>query len=121
MQEMNQEVSKSFTRYSHHKNVSVIFITQNIFSKNKYMRDVTLNSHYMVIFQQKRDASQINCLMRQIKPGSSKDLMQIYKDCTKKLYSYIIFVFHPTTRHQFLIYTNIFKDQIQSVYYPKDG
>ena len=33
-----------FTKGSHHKNISVIFITQNIFHKGKSQRDISLNT-----------------------------------------------------------------------------
>ena len=35
-----------FTVGSHHKNTSVFFLSQNIFSKGKFARDITLNSSF---------------------------------------------------------------------------
>ena len=42
MQETNETVSKLFTRVSHHKNVSVIYLTQNLFNNNKHNRTISL-------------------------------------------------------------------------------
>ena len=36
-----------FTKGSHHKNISVIFITQNVFHKGKVLRDISLNRKYL--------------------------------------------------------------------------
>ena len=120
MHEISEEISKSFTKYSHHKNITVIFITQNIFHKNRFMRDVTLNSHYLVLFQQKRDRSQVMHLTRQINPGESRELVKIYNECVEPLFGYMVLDFHPKTRKRFLVYTKIFPDEIQSVYFPSD-
>ena len=51
MHEMNEVVSKLFTRLSHHKNVSVIHLTQNLFNNNKHNRTISLNCHYMILFK----------------------------------------------------------------------
>src|SRR6185437_7083730 len=64
MHESNEEVSKLFTRTSHHKNVSVIFITQNIFHQKKGARDNNINAHYLIMFKNPRDLSQIQFLSR---------------------------------------------------------
>ena len=36
-----------YTKYSHHKNVSVFFIVQNLFAKNA--RTISLNTHYFFL------------------------------------------------------------------------
>ena len=39
-----------FTKISHHRNLSLVYLTQNIFYKNKQSRTLSLNSHYLVLF-----------------------------------------------------------------------
>ena len=39
----------------HHRNLSVIFILQNIFHRGKELRDMSLNSHYLVVFKSPRE------------------------------------------------------------------
>ena len=48
-------ITKIFTIYSHHYNFSVIFKTQNLF--NKSIREISLNSHFVVLFKNCRDAT----------------------------------------------------------------
>ena len=50
-------IAKIFIVYSHHYNFSVIFTTQNLF--NKSIREISLNSHFVVLFKNCRDATQI--------------------------------------------------------------
>ena len=53
----DENIAKLFTKGSHHKNASVIFLTQNIFHQNKHSRTINLNAHYLVMFRNVRDAS----------------------------------------------------------------
>ena len=52
-------ISNLFTKGSHHNNLSVIFITQYIFHQGKSQRDISINSHYIVVFRNLRDRAQI--------------------------------------------------------------
>ena len=45
----NEVISNLFTRGSHHRNLSVILLVQNFFSKGSQVRNKTLNSHYVVV------------------------------------------------------------------------
>ena len=51
MSDVNQLVGDIFTKISHHRNISVLHLTQNVFDKNKYARTISLNSHYLVLFK----------------------------------------------------------------------
>ena len=55
------DVTALFT-HGRHEDVSVIFLTQNLFHKGKYTRDMSLNTDYMVLFKNVRDASVITHL-----------------------------------------------------------
>ena len=57
-------IANLFTKGSHHNNLSVMYIVQNIFHQNKWQRDISLNSHYIVIFRNLRDRAQIKRLSR---------------------------------------------------------
>ena len=55
MDETDQRVASLFTKKSHHRIISV----QNLFHRGKHHRTISLNAHYMVVFKNQRDASQI--------------------------------------------------------------
>ena len=48
-----------FSKISHHRNLSVVYLTQNLFFKNKHTRTWSLNSHYIVLFKNARDANKV--------------------------------------------------------------
>jgi hypothetical protein len=55
MEETDQRVASLFTKKSHHRNISIMYIVQNLF----HHRTISLNAHYMVLFQNLTDVSQI--------------------------------------------------------------
>ena len=119
MTQVNDSVSDLFTRVSHHKNLSVIFLTQNIFHQSKQNRTMSLNSHYLVLFKNPRDAMQVATLGRQMFPGKAKFLIEAFVDATSKPFGYLLIDLKADTEQKFRIRTNIFQDERQFVYVPK--
>lgn len=60
MREANGQIVDIFTKGSHHRNISVFYITQNLFHQGKGQRDISLNANYIVYFKNPRDKAQIN-------------------------------------------------------------
>ncbi|KAF4525374.1 hypothetical protein B566_EDAN013225 [Ephemera danica] len=121
MSECNTSVTDLFSG-SHHSNVSVIFITQNIFHQVKGLRTISLNSHYMVVFKTPREAAQISHLDRQLYPLNSKFVSEAYKDATSTPYSYLLLDLKQTTPDDCRCRANIFGERppgFQIVYQPK--
>lgn len=96
-----------FTKGSHHMNISVIFIVQNIFHQAKNMRGISLNCQYLIIMKNPRDKSQIHCLARQIYPTKSARLIKAYEDATKEPFSYLKIDLTPKTPDYLRIQTQI--------------
>jgi hypothetical protein len=68
MDETDQRVASLFTKTSHHKNISVMYIVQNLFHRGKYHRTISRNAHYMVLFKNLTDVSQFMALAHQMYP-----------------------------------------------------
>ena len=81
MAESDGRVTDIFTTKSHHSNTSVIYLVQNIFSRNKESRTISLNTQYMVVFKNPRDASQITNLAKQMYPGRVKFIQEAFCLC----------------------------------------
>ena len=60
----DSSMMKVFTERSHHQNISVIFMTQNIFHQGRRARTISLNTQYMILFENARD--QIKTLVKQM-------------------------------------------------------
>lgn len=114
----NNTIVDLFTKGSHHKNLSVIFITQNVFHKGQ--RDISLNTNYIVLFKNPRDRAQIQHLARQVYPEDSKFLQEAYQDATLKPFSYLLIDLKQSTPDEFRFRSCIFPDdEYQCIYLPK--
>jgi len=54
----SKQVCDLFTKCSHHRNISVILITQNLYHQGRYCRDISLNAKYLVLLKNVRDKNQ---------------------------------------------------------------
>ena len=46
----DQRIAYLFMRGSHHRGISVVYLSQNLFPLGKLSRAISLNSHYMILF-----------------------------------------------------------------------
>ena len=116
----NNVVVDLFTKGSHHKNISIIFITQNIFHRGAHSRDISLNASYIVLFKNPRDKAQIQHLARQIYPEDPGFVKQAYLDATNQGHGYLLIDCKQSTPDEFRFRTNIFPDdEYNYIYIPK--
>lgn len=113
------EVAKLFTRGSHHKNLSVILIVQNLFHQSKIMRTASLNAHYLIIFKNPRDAGQIRYLGSQLFPGDVKFFVDAYKQATSKPHGYLLLDFTQSTSDKRRVLSDILPGEEGYYYSPK--
>lgn len=103
----DKRITDLFTRGSHHRNLSVIYIVQNIFHQGKEIRNISLNSHYVVLFKSPRDKQKISILARQVNPGKVQEFMRRYDKATSWPYEYLMLDLKPTTDDGQRLKTNI--------------
>ena len=115
----NSEIVDMFTKGSHHTNTSIIVLTQNIFNKGKNSRTISLNSHYIILFKNPRDATQISFLARQMYPKNSKFLEEAYNDATKEPFGYLFIDLKQSTPNEYRIQSNIFSKDKHFFYIKK--
>ena len=102
-------VSDLFTKGSHHRNLSVICLLQNLFYHGKENRTMSLNSHYLVLFKNPRDQQQISVLGRQMYPGKSQHFLLQYKEATQRPYGYLLVDLKTSTKEKDRLKPNAFE------------
>lgn len=107
----NKDFSNLFTRVSHHQNISVIFIIQNLYHQAPQMRNISLNCHYYILMQNVRDRAQIYSLARQLYPTKSKSFIEAYLKATSEPYGYLIIDLKPDTPENLRLRSKIFPHQ----------
>lgn len=119
MTESDDKILNIFTRGSHHRNISVIFLVQNFFNKNKHMRTISLNAQYVVLFKNPRDNSQFAHLARQLYPTNYRFAVDAYINATRDPFSYLLLDLRSEQDEDLRLRTHIFPGEVQHVYVPK--
>ena len=104
----SQSVADLFTKGSHHRNLTVIYLVQNVSNHYKSKRTIYLNSHYCVVFRNSRDASEFRTMAYQICSSDARWLVDAFTDATSKYYGYLVLDHHPSTPDDENVVTNIF-------------
>lgn len=100
-------VSELFTKGSHHRNLSVIILVQNFFTRGIESRNISLNSHYIVLFKNPRDQSIASMIARQMFPRNIKKFQEIFQDATSEPFSYLFIDLKSDTPEEIRLLTNI--------------
>jgi hypothetical protein len=91
----DQRINDLFTEGSHHRNLSVIGLSQNMYLGKDPTR--RRNCHYLVLFKNPIDRQPTVTLGRQIYPGRAHDFLQKFEEVTKEPYSYLVVDLKPET------------------------
>ena len=103
----DKRIVNLFTRGSHHRNLSVIYIVQNLFHQGKGSRSISLNSHYLVLFKNPQDKLQIVTLAKQMYPGQTHSFIQRYEEAVQRPFGYLLVDLKTTTQDSFRLRTNV--------------
>ena len=99
-------VSDLFTKGSHHRNLTVIYLVQNVYNQGKSQKTISLNSYYSVVFCNGREASQFQTMAYQICPSNGHWLVNALTNATSKPYGYLVLDHHPSTPEDQTVATN---------------
>ena len=120
MQELanSSTLTSIMTKAVHHLPMTLIYITQNIFSKSNDNKTRRLNTNYLIIFKNPQDKSQVEYIGRQMYPRDKDFLRSAYEDATgKTAFSYLLIDSHQTTPDEVRVRTNIINNPMY-VYVP---
>ena len=95
----SQTVVDAFIK-GRHSNLSVIMITQNLFMKGPYARDISLNGTHFILLRM-RDLGQVDCLVRQIYGKKhAGNVLEIYNRAVmNRPYGYLLLDLSRKTPH----------------------
>ena len=109
----NTEMELLFSQMSHHRNISVCFMKNNLFYQGKNARTITLNTNIFVLMKNPSDSLQIKTLAKRIFPNNYKEVLEAYSFAIKlnngKGYLIIDLLAIPTT--DIIMKTGIFPNE----------
>jgi len=85
----SEDIFNLFTTHSHHQNIAVFLVTQNIFEQGKYARSISINCNYLILMNNPRDKRQITDLSGQMFPKKLNRVVEAYEDAVSKPYGYL--------------------------------
>ncbi|KAK3752585.1 hypothetical protein QZH41_006670 [Actinostola sp. cb2023] len=103
----DQRILNLFTKGSHHRNLSVIFLCQNVYFQGKIMRTLSLNAAYLVLFKNPRDKLQITTLGKQMYPGKTDQFLHKYEAAVERPFGYLFVDLKPNTPEECRLRTNV--------------
>ena len=115
----DQTIADLFTKGSHHRNIFIVYLTQNVFPQGRACRDIALNTQYLVLFNNPIDRQQVATLARRIYPSTSVTFMRKFEDAMARPYGYLVLDLKSSTSEQNRLQTDIFDSFNQQS--PDDG
>jgi hypothetical protein len=110
-----------FTCFVHHRNVSSIFILQNLFHScsKGYLRDISLNAQGIILFKNMRSPQQVGVLGSQLFPGGKrKFFMEAYEKACSAKFGHLFININPRDSDNYQLQSNILPDSDTIVYLP---
>jgi hypothetical protein len=110
----NRSVADYFTKYSHHRKLNVVLVVQNLYNQGKEMRNIQLNTKYLILLRNRRDERQINMLQSQVFPAKGKTsfLLDRYRTATEKPFGYLLIDLSADTPEEYRLRTNILPEEV---------
>ena len=105
----DKRICDLFTKGSHHRNLSEICLVQNLYYQGKESCTMSLNSQYLLVFNNPRDQQQITVLARQMYPGQSEKFITTYRMATSKPFGYLLIDLKPDTSNDKRLWPNVFQ------------
>ena len=110
----SRDLTNFLSKHSHHRNISLIVLSQNLFWAGKETRTQSLNYHYICLMRQSRDYKQIRTLGRQLtqKENEYRAFLEAYNEATNsRLFAYLLISMHPRDDKRLLLRSTIFPEE----------
>lgn len=116
-QHVTEDTVEIFTNKCHHRNAVVVFMAQNLFCPRPGFRTISLNSNYILLFKNPRDASQIICFAKQFASGSVRWVIKAHKEATRNAHSYMLFDLHQRSPDWARVRSNVLPHEFPMLIY----
>ena len=114
--ESQKKTAELFVYGSHHLNITIFYLTQNLYPRDENVRIMTMNAHYMVLFGDQRSVRQVRSLSHQIFVGKERErLTNAFNKSINTNYGFVLLTFVQTFPRQLLVINNFWSNE-PSVY-----
>ena len=103
----DKELLDLFTKHSHHQNITVLYLCQDMFPPGKYAKCISRNAHYIVAFKNPRDQLGMKNLLLQAFPTCWEDMMDVYQKVTERPFGYTVLDLHPASDDRKRVFSHL--------------
>ena len=107
MLEMNKDLGEHFICRTRHLKCSTIFLMHTLFQNKDIHRLISNNTHYFVIFGNRRQMQNVKTLGNQL--GMSKQVLEGYKYARDKPFGYFVIALHPRVIEELTVTSDWFE------------
>ena len=107
----DKRVLDLFTKHSHHQNITVLYLCQDMFPVGKYAKSISRNAHYIVAFKNPRDQLGVRNVLLQSFPSDWKDCLETFHMATSRPFGYLVLDLHPASSDEFRLWSNLLKGE----------
>ena len=107
----DKNVLDLFTKYSHHRNIKVIYLCQDMFPREKYAKTINRQAHYIIAFKSPRDQLGFKNLVLQAFPNHWKEVMDTFSKATQRPFGYIMLDLHPATDDRMRVFADLLQKE----------
>ena len=115
----DKRVLDIFTKDSHHNDITVLYLCQDVFPIGKYAKTISRNAHYVVAFKNPRDQLGVRNLVLQAFPSEWEEVLKVYREATHKPYGYLLLDLHPSSDDNERLKSNLLKEEGFTTVYKK--
>ena len=117
----DKRVLDLFTKQSHHQDVTVIYLCQDMFPVGKYAKSISRNAHYIIAFKNPRDQLGVRNVLLQCFPTDWKECLDTFHYVTSEPFGYMLMDLHPASSDQHRLYAHILNDEGWTRTFQKGG
>ena len=111
----DRDMVKFVTVNCSHNRITMIVLLHNIFQPG--LRTLSINTHYVVLFKNKRDTLQVEMFGRRVMKDRVKFFFECYRKATQQAYGYLLVDMHPRSEDSYVLRTRIFPNETPTIVY----
>ena len=96
-----------FTKDSHHRDITVLYLTQDLFPPGKLSKTINGNAHYIMAFKNPRDQTGIRTILLQAFPDRWRQVLRLFKRITSRSFGYLMLNVHPASDDPYRLWSHL--------------
>ena len=105
--EQDKRVLDLFTKDSHHRDITVLYLTQDLFPPGNFSKAINRNAHYIVAFKHPGDQTGIRIILLQAFPDRWRHVLRLYKRVTLRPFGYLMLDVHTALDDRYRLWSHL--------------